>query len=96
MDPKFVVALMALVALYCASYLLHSRLYTWNRNSRWVRLPWYVPPKAGSFRAWLERSRPRLHSFGARMVTILFLFSVRRFLIALVLAILAHEFGWYL
>ena len=96
MDSLFVVALMALVALYCASYLLDSRLYAWNRNSRWVRLSWYVPPKAGSFRAWLERPRPRLHSFGAWMVTKLFLYSVRGILIALVLAILAHECGWYL
>ena len=90
MIPLDIAMLMALFAVYVTSFWGAPRFYAWNRDARWVRLSWYVPPEEGSFRAWLECPRPRLHRLGAWMVTKLFLISLRGTAVALMVAIAVH------
>ena len=70
--------------------LLFLRVYDWNPRARWEPMPWYVPPGQGSCRAWLERPRPRLHRFGAWMVSAFFLLSLCSFVTALIVGIVVY------
>ena len=64
-----------------------------NRRDRWERQSWYVTPKPGSVREWLERDRPRLHKVGAWAVSELFLSSLCSFVAALIVAIIVYWLG---
>ena len=68
-------------------------VHDWNRRARWERQPWYVTPKPGSAREWLERDRPRLHQVGAWAVSELFLSSLCSFVAALIVAIVVYWIG---
>ena len=84
------------VVVHIASRPLSPRVYDWNRRARWVPMPWYVSPKPGSCRAWIELPRPRLHQFGAWVVSAFFLLSLRSFVTALIVAIVVYWFDQYL
>lgn len=67
--------------VYLSTRPLYPILLQWSEAATWDPLPWYTPPAPGTFRAWIERSRPRLHRFGAQMVTRYFLWALRHFLV---------------
>ena len=68
-------------------------VHDWNRRARWERQSWYVAPRPGSVRDWLERDRPRLHKIGAWAVSELFLSGLCKLVAALLVAAAAYWIG---
>ena len=86
-------ALSCIATVFYGTFWLAAPLHAWNRASRWERLPWYQPPRKGSYRAWIERDRPAIHAAGAWIMTTMFLLSLRKCLVVAFAVILLLS-GW--
>ena len=68
-------------------FMFAPAIYRWNRDVRFAYMPWYVQPTPGSFRAWVERPRPRLCRYIADALTTFLLFAACKLLVVLAMIV---------
>ena len=68
-------------------FLAAPKIYEWNRNACFSYLPWYRRPAPGSFRAWVERPRPKLKRVCANALTAILLFAACELFVVLAIVV---------